>query len=286
VRPSPPLSHPPAEARELINASQERTSLLAVKRDSDFPVFFNVFLNAGASVDGVATIDVEWRGPTTSGPPSNPGNPDYLNAISGTTNVLTGWHHVAVTRSGTVMALFVDGQPQGSSDSTDLGYVGPIDFADPVYDDAPLTFGLGLRYGLPFHGLLDEIQIYDRALSAAEVLDLTAPPAPDSDFDGVPDADDACPLVPGTINGCPPALALDALEARVAALSVRPQAKHVMLKTLAVAGAAIDRGNRHAARVLPQVFVIEVRIQQRRGAISTAEGDSLIADAQAIAAAL
>jgi hypothetical protein len=68
------------------------------------------------------------------------------------------WYHVAVTRSGSTYALFVDGvQVATSTNQTDA-----IQNAT-----APLTIG-GAEGNL-FNGFIDEVDIFNRALSADEI---------------------------------------------------------------------------------------------------------------------
>ena len=81
------------------------------------------------------------------------------------------WHHIAgvLDLNGTCV-LYVDGQPAARGQ---LGSINPgaaRDLELGVYNDQS-------EYN--FHGLLDELRIYDRALSASEVRDLCAvrPPA-------------------------------------------------------------------------------------------------------------
>jgi Concanavalin A-like lectin/glucanases superfamily/Protein kinase domain len=80
------------------------------------------------------------------------------------------WHYIAGTYDGAVMQLYVDGKPVGQK--TD--HNGAI---FPIRPDSFLTFGsedgrsycphcVGTRY---FKGLLDEIRIFNRALSAEEI---------------------------------------------------------------------------------------------------------------------
>jgi len=69
------------------------------------------------------------------------------------------WYHLAVTKTGTLFTIFLNGTGIGSEISTS-----PI--ANP---DAPLTIGQAEELGY-MNGLLDEIAIYNRALSADELI--------------------------------------------------------------------------------------------------------------------
>ncbi|HEU5071356.1 MAG TPA: rhamnogalacturonan lyase B N-terminal domain-containing protein [Verrucomicrobiae bacterium] len=80
------------------------------------------------------------------------------------------WHHVAVTLTGPVGILYVDGAPVGTNSAMTLrpstlgntvsNYLGRSQWSDP-----------GMA------GAVDELRIYNRALSAAEISQLTVPPA-------------------------------------------------------------------------------------------------------------
>jgi hypothetical protein len=75
------------------------------------------------------------------------------------------WHHLAVTISGTAITVFVDGVEKGS-----CGDVQPI-----VYDLGPDLWvgrdGAGSAT-MDFGGNIDDVRIYNRALSAAEIAAL------------------------------------------------------------------------------------------------------------------
>jgi hypothetical protein len=68
------------------------------------------------------------------------------------------WYHLAVTRSRGTFTIYVNGARVASQ---------KVDITIP-YPDAPLTIGQAEGLGF-FSGLLDEVAIYDRALSPAEV---------------------------------------------------------------------------------------------------------------------
>ncbi|MBI5384190.1 MAG: LamG domain-containing protein [Verrucomicrobia bacterium] len=71
------------------------------------------------------------------------------------------WYHVALTRSGETYTFFIDGTPVSTNTTTAV-----------VPDaNAPLTIGQAEGQFF-FNGLLDEVSIYSRALSAQEVQDI------------------------------------------------------------------------------------------------------------------
>jgi WD40 repeat protein len=71
---------------------------------------------------------------------------------------LDQWYHLAVTRSRGTFTIYVDGVP-GASEQVAVVIPNP---------DAPLTIGQA-EGGYFLNGLIDEVTIYDRALSPAEV---------------------------------------------------------------------------------------------------------------------
>src|SRR5262249_5498738 len=68
------------------------------------------------------------------------------------------WYHLAVTRSRGTFTIYVNGAPV-ASEKSDIIIPNP---------NAPLTIGQGEGGGF-FSGLIDEVAIYDRALSPDEV---------------------------------------------------------------------------------------------------------------------
>ena len=71
------------------------------------------------------------------------------------------WYHVAATYDGSEIKVYLNGQPQGTPTSV-TGSIEPI--SSPLY--------IGSDPGSPgrfFKGLIDEVEIYNRALSASEI---------------------------------------------------------------------------------------------------------------------
>ena len=107
------------------------------------------------------------------------------------------WNHLAATYDNTTLRLFVNGVQVGSRELPEALVAG---------QGGPLTFGANNVWGERFNGLIDEVRIYNRALSAAEIgADMTqpvvpgtpAPPAdPGTDVIGSFAAPHAWPIVP------------------------------------------------------------------------------------------
>jgi hypothetical protein len=70
------------------------------------------------------------------------------------------WYHVAGTFDGTLAQIYVNGQLVGSQRSGSLTYSG----------QSRLRIGNNPDGALWFNGVIDEVKIYNRALSAAEIL--------------------------------------------------------------------------------------------------------------------
>jgi hypothetical protein len=86
------------------------------------------------------------------------------NAMGMAEYSLAKWHHVVATVSGTVGQLYLDGDLNGT------GNVGNI----PVNT---LDVFIGSGHAFPsslFNGLIDDVRIYNRALSSSEVAQLYA----------------------------------------------------------------------------------------------------------------
>jgi hypothetical protein len=98
-----------------------------------------------------------------------------LNPNTAITNVtgeslpsVGAWHHVAATYDGSAMRLYVDGQQSG-----ELEITGQIQTTSD-----PLGIGnkLGSAYASDdFHGVIDEVRLYARALSLSEIQEIACP---------------------------------------------------------------------------------------------------------------
>jgi glucose/arabinose dehydrogenase len=100
-------------------------------------------------------------------------------AANGTTAVpLTTWTHLASTYDGTTLRLYVNG--------TQVGTLGRTGVMAP--SAGPLSIGGNAVHGEWFQGLLDEVRVYNRALSAAEIqTDMNARVGvPDTQAPGAP----------------------------------------------------------------------------------------------------
>ncbi|MGH7927769.1 MAG: LamG domain-containing protein, partial [Candidatus Binatia bacterium] len=89
------------------------------------------------------------------------------SAVSSSSAVpLNGWHHVAGTydRTAGVQKLFIDGTEVASE-----AYSGAISV-----NALPLYIGRYHSDSRTFNGKLDEVRVYNRALTAAEISDLAA----------------------------------------------------------------------------------------------------------------
>ncbi len=72
------------------------------------------------------------------------------------------WHHIVLQRTGTRVELYVDGRLEGST--TYAGVIGTV---------GPLRLGRGSYNTLWWHGALDEVRVYRRALSVREIAALS-----------------------------------------------------------------------------------------------------------------
>lgn len=72
------------------------------------------------------------------------------------------WYHIVATRTGNVGQIYIDGLPNGS------GLVGTSAWVS----SSPFVVGTDTINGQFFRGLIDDVSIFDRALTASEVLEL------------------------------------------------------------------------------------------------------------------
>jgi Concanavalin A-like lectin/glucanases superfamily len=87
-------------------------------------------------------------------------NGSFVNAITASNVIGSGqWYFVAGTYDGSAVKVFVNGSLVASKSIT-----GSI---DPVSDD--LVIGRNIVNGLSFPGLIDEVELFNRALSATEI---------------------------------------------------------------------------------------------------------------------
>jgi Concanavalin A-like lectin/glucanases superfamily len=83
-----------------------------------------------------------------------------------------GWHHFALTRTNAEIALWIDGNPQGSMGAPKSG--GPVttDLRAVGSERAWITKNDG-RWGNPsFEGVIDEVAVFNRALTPGEIQTL------------------------------------------------------------------------------------------------------------------
>jgi Concanavalin A-like lectin/glucanases superfamily len=86
------------------------------------------------------------------------------NSIDGDVSVQDGkWHHVVFTRVSVTLHLYIDGK---------LDVDSPGGGVTNISNSASLVMGDNNPCGSPYPGSLDDIRIYNRALSAAEVKQL------------------------------------------------------------------------------------------------------------------
>jgi YVTN family beta-propeller protein len=81
------------------------------------------------------------------------------------TNLLTSssWNHIAVTRSGSTLSMYINGVPSGSAgNSTNFSEINDLQIGRDVMSGNDLL-------GKSFQGLIDDVKIFSRALSLAEV---------------------------------------------------------------------------------------------------------------------
>jgi hypothetical protein len=100
------------------------------------------------------------------------------------------WTHLAATYDGAALRLFANGVEVASRAQTGL----------LLPTSQPLSLGGDGPFGQYFAGRIDEVRVYDRALSLAEIqydmVTAVDPTYRDADLDGVTDPVDNCAFVP------------------------------------------------------------------------------------------
>jgi hypothetical protein len=75
----------------------------------------------------------------------------------------SNWHYVTVTQDGTGIKIYIDGN-LGLTSGTNSGY-----WTNHLATISSFNIGYGKWSGLEFKGLIDEVKIYDNALTAQEI---------------------------------------------------------------------------------------------------------------------
>lgn len=98
-------------------------------------------------------------------------------AVGGVAVTANRWHHLVLVLTGTSLAIYQDGFATGST-TFPATTVKPATSTLQIGRHVNCT--LGACYS--FHGLIDDVQIYGRALTAAEIQQLAAVSAPPGRF--------------------------------------------------------------------------------------------------------
>ena len=85
--------------------------------------------------------------------------------LVGKTTIPPGrWSHAAVVRSDSSVRLFVD-----ATEDASIAVAGYFQSPDPQWDDGVMRLGAGVEGALPFSGLIDEVILFRRVLSAQDL---------------------------------------------------------------------------------------------------------------------
>src|SRR4030095_2439569 len=102
-----------------------------------------------------------------------------------TASPVGNWTHVALTYDGAALRLYVNGTVVATQAAA-----GTVEA-----NTKPLRIGGNVPYGEFFQGIIDEVRVYNRALSAAEIqADMTTP------VSGGGPADTTPPTAPATLS--------------------------------------------------------------------------------------
>jgi hypothetical protein len=86
-----------------------------------------------------------------------------VGAVSDSSIPLETWSHVAATWNGAIATVYINGKADGAS----------VDIGGPIIDaNNQSTIGYRADYQHVFHGVIDDLRVYDRALSPEEIASL------------------------------------------------------------------------------------------------------------------
>lgn len=106
------------------------------------------YLEVGLDATGAVNLTLE-----DSGTP-------ILSVVSSANVAAGGLHHVAVTQDGSAAAVYIDGQPSAVTGTNGVAWTSALTLGSALVGGGPTGY---------FKGVLDEVRIYSRALSADEV---------------------------------------------------------------------------------------------------------------------
>ena len=142
------------------------------------------------STKGARTVIAKEDGPVYALRASGAGRRAGGSVVTGATVDVSGtrlqpgtWQHVALTYDGALLGLYVDGQSVGSTAAA----------GSVTNGDGPLRIG-GIA-GQHFAGTLDDVRVYNRALSSAEIVADMALPVAGTPGNAPPSADVAADCV-------------------------------------------------------------------------------------------
>jgi hypothetical protein len=180
-------------------------------------------------------------------------NGDYFT-VYGNTPVLDGkWHQVIGQWNSEGMYLYVDGRLDNSNALVvDLG----------TYEGGGARSGViyyGFEYAHWYGGLVDELQIFDRALAAADIE--------------------------AAFTACRPVQTISDLIQQVAALGLSRGLKQSFLAKLGAAQRSLDNGRNGTAVEQLQAFINEVEAQRGK-ALTNAAADAMVSSASGLIAVI
>jgi hypothetical protein len=154
------------------------------------------------------------------------------------------WFHVAAVLDGQAgtMTIYVNGALAAQTNTQIRPFARLDPFADP---GVGIGNHAGTSHNFPFNGLVDELALFDRSLSEAEIRSIYQA--------GV--AGKCSPVAPCTV---------ETLVERIESSDLPARRKHPLLVTLAACRALLDRGQTQNAAELLRAFEHKVRAQVTR----------------------
>lgn len=150
-------------------ANSDFTIASWVKSDGDIGTFQGIYSNYGGVSNNVVTTYLNPPGEPILGIRDGSGTTFHAEYNQ---SLFSAWHHIAALRQGQEIKLFVDGRLRATTNIAGLGTVDLSGFGAKI--------GTNARYlNNYFDGLIDEVAIYDRALSVSEIHDISATVIPE-----------------------------------------------------------------------------------------------------------
>ena len=158
------IGGPCSDERSAEEAASEASPWCTIERAvEEAPPGSTVVVRAGAYPEIAAGLDPDRTARVTFLSLRRQGSVDVARSL-GTLTDTSGWHHIAATKNGAAVRLYLDG-----ADVTNTSSI-PGSVPAMLNTTSDLIIGRASNATAGFPGSIDEAAVYSRALSAAEIL--------------------------------------------------------------------------------------------------------------------